>query len=222
MFVKEWLSGFIVSHQARHPRDDWPVEGCGSAESRLLWCQWLEALIAVKAKPAEAEAASCEINGRALARWEDHLGAIIGGVKRLRERKPPEPASLAGRSIASLREDERIAEAQRAIAEAGKLTMLERREMANRLIDELYDLGWEFVWMPDDKQFKTFRTEPDAPQPDIILSTRLRALKAEVYALLGHPLPGERPLPRGECRPRDWRQMIGMTAEGMAVIGADL
>jgi len=218
MLIIDWLNEFITAHETRHPREDWP--GHGLPESRWRWSTWFDAFKADRITQAEALAASAEIDGAALDRWEDHLPALIASVKRIRERKPV-VESLEHRTIASLTEDERLAEAQRANAEVGALDMAERIALAERLLDEFHELGWHFVWHPEPHrcEFTTHRSRPDAPQPNIVFSTRLRALKRVVYALLGHPMLGERPLPEGTPEPKRWREMLVETSEGMAVIG---
>ena len=40
MLIKDWLGNFIRSHQARHPRPDWPREE--TPESRRLWSMFMD------------------------------------------------------------------------------------------------------------------------------------------------------------------------------------
>jgi hypothetical protein len=84
MLIIDWLNDFIAAHEARHPRDDWP--GHGLPESRWRWSTWFDAFKADRITKAEAEAASCEIDGATLARWQDHLWAIRQQVKAIRAR----------------------------------------------------------------------------------------------------------------------------------------
>jgi hypothetical protein len=207
MKIIEWLPGFLIRHHSRHPRDDWPVEGTGHADR--LHQAWLDSLLRLDPRPreSEADAASVAINGAALAWPEDHPPALVQAITQARS-KPKAPSAQPQPGS----KDERYAEAAKAIAEVGAMTSEQRLEFTATLLDQFYGLGWAMEWHEDEGQFRTISTQLGAPQPQAWLSCRLRALRAEVYAILGHPLPGSEPLPDlSRFSPNgkfDWRRMV--------------
>jgi hypothetical protein len=213
MKITEWLPGFLVRHHSRHPRDDWPAEGTGHADR--LRQAWLDSLLRLDPRPreSEADAASIAINGASLAFAEDHPPALVQAITQARARPKapsvqPQPGS----------KDERYAEAAKAIAEVGAMTPEQRLEFAAKCLDQFHDLGWMMSWCSAEGQFRTLPTIPGAPPPGTWLATRLRALRAEVYAILGHPLPGSEPVPDvdgfEDLAPKArWRRMVEALGE---------
>jgi hypothetical protein len=72
--IKSWLGWLIEEHQGRWPDAGWPAEG--SQDARMLWSEWLNALIAVKATRAQAQSASTFIDAKGV-HWEEHIGLMV-------------------------------------------------------------------------------------------------------------------------------------------------
>lgn len=85
MLIKEWLPEAIERHRQRHPAA-WPEHD--SEADRRFRRDWLSALIDVKARPDEFEAASRRLDGPATAFGEDHLPVLLGLIRSQREEPP--------------------------------------------------------------------------------------------------------------------------------------
>ncbi len=204
MLVKSWLGDFLDAHVGEGLRDDGD-----------LWHAWMDALIGVKAIKPEAEAAARQLDGTRFDRPADYLAALLTQIGAVRATTAPTSAGPGSK-------DERYAEAAKAINEVGAMTPDERLDFATRLLDRFAELGWVMEWHEDEGQFRTVPIEPGAPQPDTWLSCRLRALRPEIYAILGHPLPGSEPLPDldrfddPDLKVR-WRRMVEALGERVCV-----
>ncbi len=95
----------------------------------------------------------------------------------------------------------------------------DRSEQAASALREFYDLGWEFRWYPEDRQFRTHRARLDAPEKvSRDLSNRCRELRREIYSLLNHPVMDEDEVMdmddfRDEDGKFNWRKMMAAIAE---------
>ncbi len=98
----------------------------------------------------------------------------------------------------------------------------DRSEQAAAALREFYDLGWEFRWIEDESQFRTYPVRPDAPEKvSRELSNRCRELRREIYDLLGHPIEAEEVMDMNQFRDADgkfhWRPMVEAIAERGAI-----